>query len=66
MKRTGSVALIGGVASVAAAMLPGDAGQAWGPFVLLSSAVLLLAAWVIADDQTPASHAETTLEQRAA
>jgi len=30
MKRTGSVALIGGVASVAAAMLPGDAGQAWG------------------------------------
>jgi hypothetical protein len=65
MKRISSVALIGGVASVAAAMLPGDAGQAWGPFVLLSSAVLLLAAWVIADDQTPASHAEA-LPQRAA
>jgi len=52
MKRTGSVALIGGVASVAAAMLPGDAGQAWGPFVLLSSVVLLLAASVVADDHT--------------
>ena len=63
MKRTGVVALIGGIASVAAAMLPGDAGQAWGPFVLLSSAVLLLATWVVADDQTPA---EAALQQRAA
>lgn len=66
MKRTGWVALVGAVASVAAAMLPGDAGQAWGPFVLLSSAVLLLAAWVVADDQTPASHAEAGLKQHAA
>jgi len=33
-------------------MLPGDAGQAWGPFVLLSSVVLLLAASVVADDHT--------------
>ena len=66
MKRTGSVALIGGVASVAAALLlPGDAGQAWGPFVLLSSTVLLLAAWVVADDHTP-SHANVGEQKKAA
>lgn len=65
MKRTGSVALIGGVASVAAALLPGDAGQAWGPFVLLSSTVLLLAAWVVAGDHTP-SHANVGEQKKAA
>jgi hypothetical protein len=65
MKRTGSVAFIAGVASVAAAMLPGDAGQACGPFVLLSSAVLLLAAWVVADDHTR-SHAHMGEQKKAA
>ena len=65
MKRIGLVALIGGVASVAAALLPGDAGQAWGPFVFLSSAVLLLAAWVVAYDHTP-SHANAAEQKQAA
>jgi hypothetical protein len=50
---------------VAAALLPGDAGQAWGPFVLLSSAVLLLAAWVVADDHT-LSHANVGEQKKAA
>jgi ABC-type Fe3+-siderophore transport system permease subunit len=65
MKRTGLVALIGIVASVAAAMLPGDAGQALGPFVFLSSAVLLLAAWVVAYDHTP-SHANAGKQKKSA
>jgi len=50
---------------VAAAMLPGDAGQAWGPFVLLSSTVLLLAAWVVADDHT-LPHAKAGEQKKAA
>lgn len=55
MKGIVSVVLIGGVASAAAIMLPGDAGQAWGPFALLSTGVLLLAAWLVASDDTHAA-----------
>lgn len=65
MKGIVSVALIGGVASTAAIMLPGDAGQAWGPLAVLSTGVLLLAAWLVASDHTaPAAH--TAPHQRAA
>ena len=61
-----SVALIGGVTSVAAIMLPGDAGQAWGPFAVLSTGVLLLAAWIVATDETPAATAGAATDKRAA
>ena len=42
MKGIVATAVIGGAVSIAAAMLPGDAGQAWGPFAVLSTGVLLL------------------------
>jgi hypothetical protein len=48
MKGITAVAIIGTATSAAAAILPGDAGQAWGPFAVLSTGVLLLAAWVVA------------------
>jgi hypothetical protein len=66
MKGIVSVALIGGVTSVAASLLPGDAGQAWGPFAVLSTGVFLLAAWVVARDRTPAAPAHTTSHTKAA
>jgi len=66
MKGIVSVALIGGVTTVAAIMLPGDAGQAWGPFAALSTGVCLLAAWVVAADDTPAAPAGATTRKRAA
>jgi hypothetical protein len=66
MKGIVSVAVIGGVASLAAIMLPGDAGQAWGPFAVLSTGVLLLAAWLVATDYTPASHRSAASPKKAA
>ena len=66
MKGIVSVAVIGGVVSIAAALLPGDAGQAWGPFALLSAGVLTLGAWVVASDHTPASRGRTISPKRAA
>jgi hypothetical protein len=66
MKGIVSVALIGGVASAAAIMLPGDAGQAWGPLAALSTGVLLLAAWIVAADDTPAASAGAATRTRAA
>jgi hypothetical protein len=60
MKAIISVGLIGGVISVAAALLPGDAGQAWGPLAALSTGVLLLSFWAVDSDHTPASHRTTT------
>ena len=66
MKGIVSVALIGGVTSVAAITLPGDAGQAWGPFAVLSTGVLLLAAWLVATDHTPASGRSAVSPKKAA
>jgi hypothetical protein len=60
MKSIVSVALIGGVISVAAALLPGDAGQAWGPFAALSTGVLLMSYWAVERDHTPASDRTAT------
>ena len=65
MKGIAAVALIGAATSAAAALLPGDAGQAWGPFAVLSSGVLLLAAWVVARDDAPAAQG-TVNHKRAA
>jgi hypothetical protein len=65
MKGISAVALIGGATSAAAVLLPGDAGQAWGPFAVLSTGVLLLAAWVIARDDAPAT-GRTVNHKRAA
>jgi len=55
MKGITAVAIIGTATSAAAAILPGDAGQAWGPFAVLSTGVLLLAAWVVARDDAAAA-----------
>lgn len=66
MKGIVSVALIGGVTSLAAIMLPGDAGQAWGPLAVLSTGVLLLAAWVVASDHTSAAPAGSASHKKAA
>ena len=66
MKSVLPVALIGGVLSVAASLLPAELGQAWGPLVMLSSAVLTLGAWVVAGDRTSASHGHTISPKKAA
>jgi hypothetical protein len=65
MKGIAAVAFIGAATSAAAAMLPGGAGQAWGPFAVLSTGVLLLAAWVVARDDAPAARS-TVNHKRAA
>ena len=66
MKGIAAVALIGAATSAVAAMLPGDAGQAWGPFAVLSTGVLLLAAWVVARDDARATRSTVNNHKRAA
>jgi hypothetical protein len=65
MKGITAVAIIGTATSAAAAILPGDAGQAWGPFAVLSTGVLLLAAWVVGRDDAAAAR-RTVNHKRAA
>ena len=66
MKRIPSVAVIGGAVSVAANLLPADLGQAWGPFAVLSTGVLLLATWVVASDHTAPSQSHSVPAKKAA
>ena len=66
MKSMFSVALIGGAVSLAASLMPEGLGQAWGPFAVLSTGVLTLAAGIVASDHTPATRGRGASSKKAA
>ena len=49
-----SVLFVGAAVSAATALAGAEAVQAYTPFTVLSTGVLLLAYWLAADDHTPA------------
>jgi hypothetical protein len=49
-----SVLFVGAAVSTATALAGAEAVQAYTPFTVLSTGVLLLAWWIVADDPTPA------------
>jgi len=65
MKAMLTVLFVGAAVAVALALSPAESVRAATPLVVLSTAVLLLAYWVIAGDQTPA-HYNTGTYQKAA
>ena len=56
MKAMGVVSVVGSLISVATALVPIEAAQAFTPFAVLSTGVLLLAYGVVADDRTTDEH----------
>jgi hypothetical protein len=49
-----TVLFVGGAVSVATALSGAEAVQAYTPFTVLSTGVLLVAYWIVADEHTPA------------
>ena len=66
MKALLRVGLMGTAVSVAAIVSPAEGIQAWGPYLVLSTGVGLLTAWLVASDHTPARQAGTAVLKRAA
>lgn len=58
MKAMLTVLFVGVAVTVATILSPDESVQAFTPFAVLSTGVLLLAYWVVASDHTPA-HAGT-------
>jgi hypothetical protein len=54
MKTMLRVLFVGAAVSVATILSGAEAVQAFTPFTVLSTGVLLVAYWVVADDHTPA------------
>jgi hypothetical protein len=60
-----TVVCVGVMASLATNLSSAEAVRGFTPFTTLSSLVLLLAYWVVADDHTP-SHANAGEQKKAA
>jgi hypothetical protein len=56
MKAMRVVLVVGSAISAATALAPVEAVQAFTPFAVLSTGVLLLAYWLVADDQKADAH----------
>ena len=54
MKAMLTVLFVGATVSMATAVSAAEAVQASTPFAVMSTGVLLLAYWIVADDHTPA------------
>ena len=54
MKAMLTVLFVGATVSMATILSGAEAVQAYTPFAVLSTGVLLLAYWIVADDHTPA------------
>jgi hypothetical protein len=65
MKAMLMVLLVGAAVSVATALFPAEAVQAFTPFAVLSTGVLLVAYWAVWSDHTPA-HIDAGAQKKAA